>query len=333
MIRRPASLLVCGMLLVLLAAPLSAACTGKDLRSSLTASEVQDLSEGLANRPYATGNHWRATRGRDVLHLIGTIHLHDPRLSDPIRRLTPIIENAERVLLEMTAQERNAMQTALARDPKLLVLENASLPDLLPEEDWNRFSSAMQARGIPPFIAARFRPWYVSMLLAVPPCLAASLAEHSGLDARIETIATSAGISVQALEAFDTGFRAFEDIPLSQQIDMLRASMTDPTASEDLFATVVASYIEEAHAESWLLAQVLAPRFATLGPEAQAAFDNLSKSLLDARNRNWIPVILQALAETDGVVVAAFGAGHLSGDAGVLSLLQAEGFRLENLPF
>lgn len=44
-------------------------------------------------------------------------------------------------------------------------------------------------------------------------------------------------------------------------------------------------------------------------------------------------MILEALDRTEGVVVAAFGAGHLSGDLGVLQLLQDEGFTLEVLPF
>ena len=54
-------------------------------------------------------------------------------------------------------------------------------------------------------------------------------------------------------------------------------------------------------------------------------------ALMVQRNQDWIPVLTRAAA--DGPVLAAFGALHLSGDQGVLALLQAEGFTLERLPF
>jgi uncharacterized protein YbaP (TraB family) len=311
----------------------AAACSGTDLRPTLTPEERQALDAGLEARPFPRGNHWRATRGDEVLHLIGTVHLDDPRLSGPTERMTPLIEGAATVLLEMTARERGELQRSMGTRPELLLLQETTLPELLPEDDWQLLSDALRARGMPPFMAARFQPWYVSMLLALPPCLADALSEQAGLDARIETLASNAGVAVHALEPFDTGFRAFDAVPLEVQIDMLRASLTDPGDSEDLFATVLSRYMEEDHAESWLLAQVLAPRFSEFGAQEQAAFDALGRTLLDSRNRAWIPVILEALDRTEGIVVAAFGAGHLSGDLGVLQLLQDEGFTLEPLPF
>ena len=49
--------------------------------------------------------------------------------------------------------------------------------------------------------------------------------------------------------------------------------------------------------------------------------------LLIQRNRNWMPVIADAIAETD-TIVAAFGAAHLIGDFGVLQLLENDGWDL-----
>ena len=57
----------------------------------------------------------------------------------------------------------------------------------------------------------------------------------------------------------------------------------------------------------------------------------MQEAVMDGRNRKWIPVLTDAARE--GPVLAAFGALHLSGDEGVLALLQAEGFALERLEF
>jgi uncharacterized protein YbaP (TraB family) len=61
-----------------------------------------------------------------------------------------------------------------------------------------------------------------------------------------------------------------------------------------------------------------------------AEFARMEELLMAARNRAWIPVLTDAAAA--GPVFAAFGALHLSGEDGVLNLLQAEGFTLEELP-
>ena len=58
-------------------------------------------------------------------------------------------------------------------------------------------------------------------------------------------------------------------------------------------------------------------------------FARMEASLMTERNRAWIPVIEAAAA--NGPVLAAFGALHLSGEDGVLALLEREGFTLERL--
>ncbi|MBV2359974.1 TraB/GumN family protein [Thalassococcus sp. CAU 1522] len=330
-------LLVLAIAWIATALPALAACDGRDLRPSLTQQQRATLQAALADTPYPQGNHWRATRGSEVLHLIGTIHLDDPRLDAPTARLRPLIETADRLLLEMTSAEEAELARALQSRPDLLLLPDTTLPEILPEEDWQRLAEAMRARNLPPFMAAKFQPWYVSMLLSVPPCLMAQLtggAGAGGLDKRLTDIAAAAGVPMQALEPFDTAFRAFNAAPRETQIAMMRLSIGDPAATEDQFATLQAAYFDERPAESWLMTAILAPQSTAMDETKIAAvFAELETALLDTRNRAWIPVILQALAETDGPVVAAFGAAHLPGETGVLALLEAEGFVLERLPF
>lgn len=317
-----------------LALPAFATCGGEDLRPTLTAAERAELQDALDGRPYASGNHWRATRGGAVLHLIGTMHLADPRFDPVIARLEPLIEDADLLLLEMTATEKNALQNALGTNPDMLLLTDTTLPELLGDADWDLLAEAMRARGVPPFMAAKFQPWYVSTLLALPACLQLDAMADAGLDARLEGLAEAQGVPMQPLEPFDTAFSAFSDVPLDLQITMIRAALAAPEASADLFTTLIDAYFEEAHAESWLVAQILTPRFAPLAvEEAEAVNARMEEVLLDQRNLAWIPVILEAVESTGGIVVAAFGAGHLSGETGVLNLLEAEGFTLERLPF
>ncbi|MGJ8603356.1 MAG: TraB/GumN family protein [Marivita sp.] len=325
--------LVSVLCLVLLAPAAFAACAGSDLRATLSDQEQVRLQDVVQDAPFPEGNHWRATRGDSTLHLIGTMHLSDPRLDGPVERLRDTIESADLLLLEMTDEDKAALQQSLTSDPSLLMMPDTTLPEILSEEDWAKMSDALTARGMPPFMAARFQPWYVSVILAVPPCAAAPDLAAGGMDARLEAIARTADVPRAALEDVSTIFAAFADQPRDTQIDMMLSALVDPTTSEDLFATLLASYFDENHAEGWAVSALLAERYSPIDPSAAAAiFATMEQELLIDRNRAWIPVLLAAAQEHD-LVVAAFGAAHLPGTDGVLALLQDEGFALERLSF
>ncbi|SHH98114.1 TraB/GumN family protein [Marivita hallyeonensis] len=321
--------------LLCFAQPALAECDGTDLRTTLTDEERAQLAAELDGVPFPAGNHWRATRdGRDI-HLIGTMHLSDPRLDAPVERLRGVVERADLLLLEMTQEDEEALQTRLASDPSflMLMLMDTTLPELLAEEQWQQMSEALSARGIPPFVASRFQPWYVSMLLAIPPCVDLETMSGSGMDARLQAIARAAGIPRAALEDAATIFAAFTEQPQEMQIDMMLSALVEPGVSEDLFETLLASYFDEAPAEGWAVSTILAERYSPIDPdEAAAIFGVMEEQLLVDRNRAWIPVLVDA-SQTHETVVAAFGAAHLPGADGVLALLEAEGFTLERLPF
>jgi uncharacterized protein len=313
--------------------PVFAACNGADLRSTLSDAERFQLETELAKTPYAAGNHWRATRGDKVIHLVGTMHLPDPRLNAPADRLRDLVQSADLLLLEMTDEDEAQLQDRISSDPGFLLMADATLPDLLTEEQWDQMSDALSARGLPPFMAARFQPWYVSMLLAVPPCASLTDLTEGGLDAQIESIAKSANVPRAALEDVETIFSAFADQPRETQVNMMLSALVEPQVSEDLFTTLLASYFDEAPAEGWLVSALLAERYSPIDPAIAAdIFVILEKQLLVDRNRDWIPVILDAVSD-NALVVAAFGAAHLPGQDGVLALLAAEGFTLDRLPF
>ncbi|MFP7671968.1 TraB/GumN family protein [Marivita sp. S0852] len=316
-----------------LSQPALAACDGADLRGTLTQDEQSRLANALDDVPFAQGNHWRASRGDSVIHLIGTMHLPDPRLDPPLDRLRETIATADILLLEMTDEDEAALQTRLASDPSLLMLPDTTLPELLSEEDWAQMANALEARGMPPFMASRFQPWYVSMILAIPPCAALTEMAEGGMDAQIQDIAKSAGVPRAALEDVETIFATFANQPRATQVDMMLSALVDPQISEDLFATLLASYFDEAPAEGWAVSVILAERYSPIDPDQAAdIMATIEEELLIKRNRAWIPVLLDAVDDHQKVV-AAFGAAHLPGSDGVLALLQDEGFTLERLPF
>ncbi|MCR8550760.1 TraB/GumN family protein [Salipiger sp. P9] len=317
-----------------LAAAGAAQCVGQDLRQTLNPEERARLDLLMADVPYASGNRWRAERDGEIIHLVGTIHLSDPRLGAPLERLRPVVAASGAVLLEMPRAEQAKLMQAISSQPGLLLLTDKTLPELMPEEDWAALAEAAEAHGIPPFMAAKFRPWYLSMMLALPACAKSALDSRDGLDFRIEALAEAQGVPTVALESFDTTFGIFNAEPLDEQIEMMSVSLTTQGEDADGMATTIAAYFDEAAGEMWKFSEIQIARSGLYTPEEAAQMMQESgDAILSQRNHAWIEVILQTAKTTEKPIVAAFGAAHLPGEDGVLNLLARAGFTLTREPF
>ncbi len=317
-------------LLFLLASPAFAECHGSNLLTAMPAADRARLEQAAAAQPFHKGNFWRATKDGMQVTLAGTYHLGDPRHSDLMARLAPLIDTATTVLVEAGPAEEAALKAQAARDPSLFVLTDTSLPQIMPAADWQALATAMSRRGIPGFMAAKFQPWYVAMLLAVPPCMIGQLDAKAGLDAQIIQHATTKGIALRGLEPHDTVFNLFGTLSQGDQVGMLRASLALEDQAEDYIATLADSYFAGDSRLIWELMRDLSLSQPGATPQqVKADLAKMEQALVITRNQSWIPVI-EAAART-GPAFAAFGALHLPGQYGIPNLLQQNGWTLTPL--
>jgi uncharacterized protein YbaP (TraB family) len=291
-----------------------------------------EIAASAEAMPFATGNFWQATRGDEVITIAGTYHFDDPRHAPNLAALSPHIAAAKTVLVEAGPEEEKALMSLIAKDPSTMVItEGPPLNQRLPPEVWTPLSKALSDRGIPAFMAAKFQPWYVLTLLSIPPCaMSAMTGKPKGLDGMVIDTAQAAGIPVHGLEPFDTLFRVFNDITPEQLNEMLASTLAIEDMSEDYFTTLVDSYFAGESRMAWELMRFVSydmPGYTR--EQVDAEFARMEEIVAARRNRAWIPVLTDASAK--GPVFTAFGALHLSGEDGVLNLLQKEGFTLEEL--
>ena len=315
-----------------LALPALARCAGTDLIAALPAEQRLALERAADSAPFARGNLFRATRDGRSITLVGTYHLADPRHAALLARVEPLLAEAAVLLVEAGPDEEARLKAEIAARPGFIVMtEGPTLPELLPEPDWQAIAAAMSARGIPAFVASRLRPWYLAMMLGFPPCAMQAVRDgEKGIDHALIGTALARGLPVQALEPHDTLFTIFGDLPREGELDMIRAALLMADSPEDMTATLANAYFAGQSRLVWefTLARALAmPGFAP--DEVRRQFDLMDDVLMTRRNRAWIPVLTAAADR--GPVVAAFGALHLPGNEGVLALLQAQGWRIERL--
>jgi uncharacterized protein len=305
----------------------SAACKGQNLFDIMPPEQSARITTAAEAAPFQDGNFWQATKGTQSVTLIGTYHLDDPRHAPNLAALHTRLVAAKTLLVEAGPDEEKALMDRIARDPSLLILTESSLPDMLPEADWQQLSEALQKRGIPPIMGAKFRPWYVTMMLSMPSCDMTALAAGRGMDGKIMEVARENAIPIKALEPYDTVFHIFNDMTPEDQFAMIRSTLAMEDRADDYATTMADSYFAGHPRQIWELMRDEAlhlPGYSQSMVDAEYAA--MEEALMASRNRKWIPVIEQA-AQT-GPVVAAFGALHLSGDQGVANLLAHRGWTL-----
>lgn len=310
-----------------------ALCNGPSLLDRLPPDARAQLDRAIAATPFGEGRLWQAERAGTTMVLVGTMHLADPRHAPLIEAATAHIAAADLVLLEMTPQEEAAMQTAITSDPDLMFLtEGPTLPELLDDATWAAVAEAARARDIPPFLASRFQPWFLMLTLSMPPCaMPDMIAGNPGLDQQLMRIAEGAGVPMQPLEAWDTIFALFAEGDIDSQIALLRLSLLDPDLQTEMFVAMLDGYFAGRIAEIWELTRLSMSFLPDLtDAEGAALFALTEEALLTRRNAAWMSVIASAAAAHDRIVLAA-GAAHLPGEAGLLALLQAEGWAVTRL--
>jgi uncharacterized protein YbaP (TraB family) len=319
-------------ILLLSNVPAIAACAGRNLFADMEPARRAEIEASAAEFPFATGNFWRATRGDQVITIAGTYHFDDPRHAGNLAALTPHITTATSVLVEAGPEEEKALMSLIAKNPSTMVItDGPTLNQRLPPEVWGALKDALSARGIPPFMTAKFQPWYVLTLLSIPPCAMSAMADKpKGLDGAVIDTALAAGVPVRGLEPFDTLFTIFDRMTPEEVTEMLVSTLAIEEMSEDYFTTLVDSYFAGESRQAWELMRFVSydlPGYTRA--QIDADFARMEELVSSARNRAWIPVLTEAAEQ--GPVFTAFGALHLSGEDGVLALLQDAGFEIEPL--
>lgn len=317
--------------IALLSSPAAAQCVGINLIEALPAADRAALGARADATPFAQGNYWRATRDGQEVTLLGTYHLDDPRHDALVTAIRARLDAAAVLLVEAGPEEEAALMARMARDPGVVLApEGPTLAETLPPEEWQQLAQAMRDRGVPPFMASRFRPWYVTMLLSIPPCAMEMMTARNGLDQRLIAQATADGIPVRALEPYDTALKLFDGMDAEAQRALIRSTLLVEDQAADLMATLTATYFAEESRLIWEFQRLLSADLPGTTPEeVDADFAAMEEALMNARNRAWLPVIEAAAAE--GPVFAGFGALHLAGEQGVLNLMSQNGWALERL--
>ena len=269
--------------------------------------------------PLPSGNKHMLFRVRGpngaTLYLLGSVHL----LSQDAAALPPQVdtafERAKTVSLETSfdsVQMRAAELMMRGRFSNGATLRSTLSPSAVPKVD-----SLLRSYGLTLDQVNGFKPWFVSMLLSQVAMQKMGFQAQFGVDMQLNARAKAAGKPVLGLESPDFQLGLFDGLSFADQEQMLVDATADDAAKD--LTTI---------RDAWSVGNTAA--LDSLLNRRLASAPGLRNALLTSRNRNWVPKLEQLIKGKDDALVVV-GAGHLVGKDGVLELLKAKGYTIEQM--
>lgn len=250
-------------------------------------------------------------------YLVGSVHLMKPDIYPLGAAFDEAFAASDVVAFEVNLDSVQTQAPTLF--PQFgMYAGDKTLEDALPEDTFAMLQATTDSLGIPLAQLQRMEPWAVSMTLPVMLYQQAGYNPNSGIDAHFFERAKEAGKPVHALETLEEQFHTLDTLSPEMQERLLRQSLQDAGRTVQLMDEMV---------DAWMQGDI--EHLETIfQDEMEQDFPALYQRLLIERNQNWMPKIEQMLNGEERPMIVV-GAGHMAGSDGLIAMLKAAGYTVE----
>jgi hypothetical protein len=260
---------------------------------------------------------WRATSAGGTVYLVGSVHM----LTKDYYPLNPALDRAfkesDLLVEELDLGEMMKSESQLALLTRGLLTGGQTLDRVVSPRTYDLVSARVAALGLPLEPLKRFKPWSIALTLLALEWQSAGFDPALGLDKHFYDRAIAGGKAVVGLETVAYQIARFDEMPMPDQ-DRLLAQTLRELDTEKANVTALA--------DAWRAGDVATIERIVL--EDLRTDSLLYRRLLVERNAAWLPKIT-ALFTRPMPSFVVVGAAHLVGPDGLIALLRAKGFHLE----
>ena len=278
------------------------------------------LAIAVAATTLAAAGHsflWKVAGKGGVVYLVGSVHLLpkdfyplNPPLEAAYKDSDLLVEEVD--LAEMMAPE---MQLSLLTRGQLPSSE--SLDKILSPSTMEALKKRLDGLGALAQPLMRLRPWLLALMIDSLEWQKQGFDPNFGLDKHFYDQAKEDHKAVKGLETVNDQISIFESMSAPQQDHLLAQTLKDIETEQANMNRMIAA---------WRIGDAAAVEKIVLN-DIQKESD-LYQRLLVNRNKNWMPQIEELFARK-GHTLVVVGAAHLVGPDGLLAMLKAKGYTIE----
>lgn len=254
------------------------------------------------------GLFWKADApsGKSI-YLFGTIHTDDNRVTN----FSPAVNNA------LQSVDAFMMETLAPSDPSVFLMQDASLTEMLTEQELDKVYALAEFHVMHRDAAVRMKPWLLAVVFDSSKPLT-PFAQDNLLMTKSEDF----GKEVIGIENTQEHFGVMDSFSREEQLVMLRAVLNrTPGVKERDFERLISAYLAGDSDEIAALDDKI-----TGGMLPPLLWAKMRTKLIDERNKLMAQRIVDE-ANSKSVFVAV-GASHLAGQGGLISRLKQAGYKM-----
>ncbi len=245
--------------------------------------------------------------------LFGTFHLlckEDIHFSD---QLLQAIKSSNEIYMELDMDDPSTLLSGVLF---MNMKDGKRLEDLYSTEEYQRVQKYFNdTLHTPMMLFQKAKPYFLVALL-YPRMMNCS--SPAGVEEELLKVAKENKKEIQGLESMQFQASVFDSIPYEWQAKELLKNIDSFSVYKKEFDDMVDLYKEQNldAMQNMLL-------------KSEFGSDKYEDLLLKNRNRNWVSQLKKIMKQES--VFVAVGAGHLTGDDGLINLMRKEGYKVEPL--
>jgi uncharacterized protein YbaP (TraB family) len=262
---------------------------------------------------------WKVTGKSGTLYLVGSVHLLTQDFYPLSSTLEGIYKDSDLLVEEADLGELISSQSQMQLLARGMLPSSQSLDQLVSPATLADVSKRVAQLGMPMEPLKRFKPWFLALTLSALEWQKAGFDAQLGIDRHFFDRAKKDNRRVMGLETVEFQMTLFDGLSADQQERLLVGTLKDlDTELANLSRMVQAWKTGDASTVEEIVTKDLKSE------------PVLYERLLAQRNRTWLPK-LEPLLERSGRTLVVVGAAHLVGPDGLLAMLTAKGYRVEQM--
>lgn len=270
------------------------------------------ISAYITPEKFTAGMIWKIESGNIApSYLMGTIHVDDPQVRALFAQAAEQFNKAETVCTEVKLD----FKAVAAELEAMFFSDGQTLESVLNDKAFYQQTVKLAGeRGFPEAMVRHMKPFALMFMLSMPH------SEGEMLDAKIYTDAIRQGKQVCGLETLEEHGNVFKSFEMPDQIKMLRITIENIDEVDRLYPLLLKAYLDRD------LVKLVDLVNNSMKLHDEAIETIFTQRLLIDRNKKMF-MRMQPLIKK-GNAFFAVGAMHLTGKAGLLRLLEAQGYTL-----
>jgi uncharacterized protein YbaP (TraB family) len=262
---------------------------------------------------------WKVSNDQHSLYIGGTIHVLTPEDYPLAKEYDIAYQSSDKVIFETDMEAMTSAEFAQKMMNKMMYSDGTTINQVLQADTYQALAVHLSSRQIPMQTFASHKPSFLAISLTFIELQAMGYTSE-GVDMYYSNMAKAQGKEQGWLETPDEQLAFLAKLAGDDPNAMVEYTLKDIIKMPEMFAKLHSTWLA---GDMQGMADVGITTF-------KADYPVIYKSLLVARNNNWLPQIVNMLNDSP-IEFVLVGALHLSGPDSLLTMLKSKGYRVKKL--